>query len=203
MALHEAVSLRGAAHLALSGGSTPVRCYELLAKLVEDWRPVHLWFCDERCVPPEDERSNLRLARRTLGAPEATWHRVAGERGPDAAAAAYERELGDIVLDAALLGIGEDGHTASLFPGHPALRARGRAVGVHDAPKPPQGRVSLTLPTLAGTRLLVMLVTGPEKAQALAGALAEPSPLVPASLLAREHLTVVASRDALGERAWS
>lgn len=193
----EALALRGAAHIALSGGDTPRRCYELLGGLVPGWRGVHLWFCDERCVAPDDERSNYRLARETLSAPEAFWHRVQGELGPGPAAAAYERELGDVVLDAALLGIGADGHTASLFPDHPALSATGRAVAVEDAPKPPPGRVSLTLETLAGARSLVLLVTGAGKSRALKAALAQRSPRTPASLLAREHLTVVASADAL------
>jgi len=199
-AVDETVATRGAAHLALSGGSTPRRCYELLGPLVEDWRAVHLWFCDERCVPPDDPLSNSRMAREALDAPGATWHRIPGELGAAAAAAAYERELADVVLDAALLGIGEDGHTASLFPGHPALAAAGRAVAVHDAPKPPPERVSLTLQALNGARELVLLVTGREKAPALAAALAEPSRSVPASLLARARLTVVATRDALASR---
>ena len=146
-AIAEALTERGTAHVALSGGSTPVRCYELLGTLVTDWRMVQLWFCDERCVEPDHADSNFRLASAALQAPRATWHRIAGELEAQDAASAYARELGDVVLDAALLGIGEDGHTASLFPGNAALEARGRAVAVTDAPKPPPERVSLTLTT--------------------------------------------------------
>ena len=196
-AVNEALSTRGAAHLALSGGSTPRRCYQLLGPLVGDWRAAQVWFCDERCVPPDDPQSNFRLAREELTAPGATWHRMQGQLGPDAGAAAYERELADVVLDAALLGIGDDGHTASLFPRHVELDAPGRVVGVTGAPKPPPGRISLTLPALGGARALVLLVSGHEKAPALAAALGEPSRDVPASLLARDHLTVVATTDAL------
>jgi 6-phosphogluconolactonase len=196
-AVAAACAQRGAAHLALSGGGTPRRSYELLGASEIDWPQVHIWFCDERCVPADDEQSNLRLVRETLGDVPAQWHPVRGELGPDAAAHAYERELGDVVLDVALLGIGPDGHTASLFPDHPALDATGRAVGVSDAPKPPPERVSLTLPTLGAARGLVLLVTEREKAPALAAALGEPSRSTPASLLARDRLTVVASREAL------
>jgi 6-phosphogluconolactonase len=196
-ALREGTSQRGAAHLALSGGETPRRCYELLGASDVDWRHVHVWLCDERCVPAGDERSNMRLVRETLGDVPASFHPVDGTLAPDDAARAYERELGDVVLDAALLGIGPDGHTASLFPGGEELRAPGRVAGVTDAPKPPPERVSLTLATLAGARSLVLLVTGSEKGPALAAALGAPSPSTPASMLARERLTVVASADAL------
>ena len=196
-ALEEACSQRGAAHLALSGGETPCRCYQLLAAADLDWPHVHIWLCDERLVPEDDERSNLRLVRDTLGQVPARWHPVRGELAPPDAAHAYERELGDVVLDAALLGLGPDGHTASLFPRNAALEAPGRVAGVSDAPKPPPWRVSLTFATLGAARSLVLLVTGSEKAPALRAALGEPSPATPASLLARERLTVVASADAL------
>ena len=160
---------------------------------------MNIWLCDERCVPADDERSNLRLAREKLGpaAQAARWHAVDGELSPPDGARAYERELGDVVLDVALLGIGPDGHTASLFPGDAALDAPGRVAGVSDAPKPPPGRVSLTLATLNAARSLVLLVTGREKAPALSATLGAPDAATPASLLARERLTVVASQDAL------
>lgn len=196
-AVAEALTERGTAHVALSGGSTPVRCYELLGTLVTDWRMVQLWFCDERCVEPDHADSNFRLASAALQAPRATWHRIAGEAGPHAATADYERQLTGVTLDAALLGLGEDGHTASLFPRHPALHASGRAVAVTDAPKPPPERVSLSLGTLNQARHLVLLVTANAKAPALAAALSAPSPDAPASLLSRDHLTVVTTVDAL------
>lgn len=186
-----ALAARGAAHVALSGGRTPRQTYSLLGPLVADWHGVHLWFADERCVAAEDPLSNSRLVRETLAAPGAVTHRIRGELGPDAAARAYERELADVVLDAALLGLGEDGHTASLFPGSNALDAPGRAAPVARAPTPPPQRVTLTRATLDGARSRVLLVTGAEKAPALAKTLGAPDPAVPASLLRRERTVVV------------
>lgn len=196
-AVTDALTQRGAAHVALSGGSTPRRSLELLGPLIADWRGVHVWFCDERCVAPDDEQANARMALQALRALGATWHPMRGELGPDAGAAAYERELADVVLDLALLGIGEDGHTASLFPGHAALEASGRVVGVSGAPKPPPERISLTLATLDGARSRLLLVSGHAKAPALTATRGPRSAQVPASLLLRDHLTIVATADAL------
>ncbi len=197
-AISEALTQRGAAHIALSGGGTPRVAYALLGPLVADWQGVHLWFADERCVGPDDPQSNALLLRQTLVAPRAVTHRMAGELGAEAAARAYERELGDVVLDVALLGIGEDGHTASLFPDNPVLDAPGRVAGVHDSPKPPPDRITLTRATLDGARQRLLLVTGSGKAEALGLALGPPSRHVPCSLLERDGLTVVADRAALG-----
>ena len=197
-AVTEALAQRGAAHLALSGGRTPRATYTQLGPLLPRWDGVHVWFADERCVGPQDPDSNARLVRETLVAPGAVVHRMQGELGADDAARAYERELGDVVLDAVLLGLGEDGHTASLFPGNVALDADGRVAGVHDAPKPPPDRVTLTRATLDGARNRILLVTGAGKAQALAGTLGDPSTAVPGSLLRRDGLVVLADRPALG-----
>ncbi|MBA2349735.1 MAG: 6-phosphogluconolactonase [Solirubrobacterales bacterium] len=186
-------------HLALAGGSTPKTSYELLGGLRSDWSPVHLWYGDERCVPPEDEDSNHRMASRALEAPDATWHRMRGELGPEAAAAAYAEELAGVTLDLTLLGMGEDGHTASLFPGNAALDVDGIAVGVFGSPKPPPERVSLTLDFLNASRRIVLLVAGEGKAEALARVLEGPDPDVPSSLLDRSRLTIVADAAALGE----
>jgi 6-phosphogluconolactonase len=221
--LREAVALRGVAHLALAGGSTPRRAYELLAGLLEEWSAVELWYGDERCVGPEDPDSNHQLVAESLlahvtGTPPRE-HRIAGELGPEAAARAYaallrervapategEGEAGGTsaedglpVLDLALLGIGEDGHTASLFPGHPEVQDAGGTLclPVHDAPKPPPERVTLSLPVLRTARRSLLLVAGASKAPALAAALAGPDPHVPASLLASERLLVVADAAA-------
>jgi len=191
----------GIAHLALAGGSSPQRAYELLGGLRSDWSGVHLWYGDERCVPEGDEEANHTMASRALDAPGAVWHRIRGELGPDAAAAAYAEELTGVTLDLALLGMGEDGHTASLFPGNPALDLDGIAVGVCGAPKPPSERVSLSLDCLNASGRIVLLVTGEGKRNALARVLAGPDPDVPASLLERARLTVVADVAALGEDA--
>jgi 6-phosphogluconolactonase len=191
-------TVRGAAHVALSGGSSIAQAYRLLGALLPDWRDVHLWYGDERCVPLDDPESTHRLATGTLDAPGATWHPLAVELGCDEAAARYADELDGTVLDVALNGMGPDGHTASLFPGHPALRADGVAVAVHDSPKPPPDRMTLTLRKLNESRRILLPVTGAQKAPMLARVLAGPDPDVPASLLARDRLEVIADGAALG-----
>jgi 6-phosphogluconolactonase/glucosamine-6-phosphate isomerase/deaminase len=118
--------------------------------------------------------------------------------GCDGAAVAYAEALGDTVLDLALNGMGPDGHTASLFPGHPQLHATGIAVCVRDSPKPPPERMTLTLGKLNESRRILLVVTGEGKAAMLARVLAGPDPDVPASLLARDRLEVVADAAALG-----
>jgi len=188
----------GVAHVALAGGSTPARAYELLAGLVDDWHGVHLWFGDERCVPLDADESNhcsltrALLARLPAGMTPPVVHAVAqaGDGDPPAAAAAYERELrtavpGDPVpvLDLALLGLGEDGHTASLFPDDPALEERERLVVAVRGRKPPPDRVTCTLPLLRAARAIVVLTAGAGKAEAVRAMLAGPSPRTPASLL--------------------
>jgi 6-phosphogluconolactonase len=157
--------------LVLAGGSTPRRAYQLLAGRSLAWGRVTVLFGDERCVAPSHPESNYRMAREELldhVAPGGV-HRMPGELGAEAAAALYEVIVRVLApLDLVLLGIGPDGHTASLFPGHPALNAEGHVVAVHEAPKPPPDRVSLTLRTLHEARRVVFLGTGADKAEALA-----------------------------------
>jgi 6-phosphogluconolactonase len=196
-AIDGARTIRGHAHVALSGGSA-ARAYDLLGPMLPDWRDVHLWYSDERCVPLDDEESNHRLTTAHLDAPEATWHPVRTELSPEEAAAAYSADLAGTTLDVTFNGMGPDGHTASLFPGFPQLHADGLCVAVHDAPKPPPDRVTLTLPVLNAARRIVLFVTGAEKAPMLARVLAGPDEAVPASLLAREHLEIIADAAALG-----
>jgi 6-phosphogluconolactonase len=163
----------GARTLVLAGGTTPQRCYELLAAADVKWGRVTVLFGDERCVPPDDPESNYRMARAALldRVAPATVHRIAGELGPDEAAARYDPIVAGLApLDVVLLGAGEDGHTASLFPGHPEVQAQGWAVAVRNAPKPPPDRVSLTLPALRGARHVIVLATGAGKADAVAKA---------------------------------
>jgi 6-phosphogluconolactonase len=191
-------TVRGEAHVALSGGSTVGAAYRLLGPRLPEWRDVHLWYGDERVVALDDPESTHRLASGTLDAPGAVWHPLAVELGCEGAAARYTQELGDTVLDIALNGMGPDGHTASLFPGHPQLNATGIAVCVRDSPKPPPERVTLTLPKLNETRRILLLVAGAEKAPMLARVLSGPDPEVPASLLARDRLEVIADAAALG-----
>ncbi len=211
--LQAAKRQRGVAHLALSGGTTPARTYELLAHELEDWQGVELWFADERCVGPEDEESNFRLAKQALidaaeGLAQASVHRMLGELGPDEGAKRYEAQLrehapaqqaGDgrpeqpPVLDVIVLGIGPDGHVASLFPGAPTLDAGEQqlCLGVHDSPKPPPERITLTLAVLRAAQRCVLLATGASKADAVNAMLGQASHHVPASLLRRGRLSVI------------
>jgi 6-phosphogluconolactonase len=200
------------AHVALAGGSTPRRAYELIAERGVEWEALELWFGDERALPPDDPESNFAMVAETLleglRPPPPVVHRIPGELGAQAAAAEYARELGAHapadpggvpVLDLVLLGLGEDGHTASLFPNFPALEVRGvPCVAVLDAPKPPPERVTLTLEVLNAARRTVVLAVGAGKAEAVARALAGPDPAVPASLL--EAAELVVDRAAAPER---
>lgn len=196
-AIDAARTVRGEAHVALSGGSTVARIYDRLGPLVPDWEGVHLWYGDERVVPLDDEESTHRLATEHLDAPGATWHPVAVDRGPEGAAEAYGAELDGIILDVALNGMGPDGHTASLFPGRPEVAAQGVCVAVRDSPKPPPERVSMTLGTLNAARRILLVMTGADKAPMLARVIAGPDEDVPASLLARDRLEIVADEEAL------
>ncbi len=196
----EAIAARGRFNVALSGGSTPRVLHARLsapdakraARL--DWTRVHVFWGDERCVPPDHPDSNYRMARETLldrvPLPAANVHRIHGELPPERAAAEYERALrayfGDGSLprfDLILLGLGEDGHTASLFPGSAALGEAARwavAVPHSDPPPPPLPRVSLTLPVLNAAAQVVFLVSGAGKAQRLAQVLRRPGESLPA-----------------------
>ncbi len=191
----------GGGHIVLTGGSTPRAAYGEFVDAVRavgiDVSGCTMWFGDERCVPPDDELSNYGMAKaamfdalgdRALPA----IHRMKGELGPDAGASDYEgqlREAGSPRFDLVLLGIGPDGHCASLFPDQSSLSERSRAVvGVEKAGLEPfVPRVSMTLPRLVNARQIVFLVTGESKADAVAAAFgpqAKPDPHVPSSLLA-------------------
>lgn len=190
----------GGGHIVLAGGSTPKAAYEGLADVVQDvgidLTATTFWFGDERCVPPDDERSNFLMVKQALldrlaEDNQPNVHRMQGELGPAAAAAAYERDLhtaGPPEFDMLLLGIGPDGHTASLFPDQSSLSERAElVVGVEQAGLEPfVPRVSLTLPALASARSVVFLISGASKAGAVAAAFgpyAKPDPHVPSSML--------------------
>lgn len=204
-ALATALAARGSAHMSLAGGSTPRATYGLLARRVERWEGVELWFGDERVVAADDPHSTYAMVMERLATPAGLdpgqVHRVLTERGAEAAAAAYAAELrarvpadadGTPLLDLALLGLGEDGHVASLFPHHPALAALGEVcVAVDDAPKPPPLRVTLTLDVLTGARSVLVLATGEGKAAAVREVMAGPSEGVPGSLLAGAAVELV------------
>jgi 6-phosphogluconolactonase len=186
-------------HVVLTGGSTPAEAYERAATAELDWSEATLWFGDERCVPPDDERSNFGLAKRTLidrisGAVPAV-RRMEGERGPDDGARAYEDTVqadlgqGTPSFNLLLLGLGPDGHCASLYPHSPQLDERERlVVGVPDAKLEPfVPRISMTLLLINAAAEVVFLVAGSSKAEAVRRAFApdaEGDPATPASLIA-------------------
>jgi len=186
-------------HVALSGGSTPGRAHQLAA--AADWSRAHVWWGDDRAVPPDDERSNYLLAKETLldllAVPPASVHRIRGELGAEEAAALYDRELEGVTIDLSFQGIGPDGHTASLFPGSPQLAVRDRrAVAGPPGLEPFVDRVTMTLPYLCSARAVVYLVTGTEKAESARAAFAgEPDPSVPSSLVRSEHGQTTAILD--------
>ena len=185
-------------HVALAGGRTPRRAYELVGERAGiDWSRVDLWFGDERCVPPDDPESNYRLVAETLlaHAAGARVHAVDGRADPDVAAAAYAAEIRGVRLDLALLGLGEDGHTASLFPGSPALDVRDREAVAVTASKPPPRRITLTLPVFEAAAAIVVLAVGEGKADAVAAVLRGPDRRFPASLLP-ERAELLADRAA-------
>jgi 6-phosphogluconolactonase len=192
---------RAGGHIALTGGTTPEQAYQLAAQDEGDWSNVELWWSDERCVPPDDERSNYGLAKRTLidnlsTAPRAV-HRIMGELGKDEAAADYERELGNTEFDLELLGVGPDGHVASLFPNAPTLQEQTRLVVPAEAGLEPfVDRVTLSLPALRRARQIVFALAGAGKADAARRAFAaEPGPQTPASLVRADNGTTVAILD--------
>jgi 6-phosphogluconolactonase len=174
-----AAAAKGRVAVALSGGRTPRRCYTLLGETPRrertDWKRVHLFWADERCVPADHSDSNYRLVAETLlcrvDLPEDHVHRIRGEADPELAAREYEEEIGRFfgpaafpAFDLVLLGAGEDGHTASLFPGSTALREKKRLAvpAFREAPK--QSRVTLTLPALNHAAHILFLASGRSKA---------------------------------------
>ncbi len=181
-----AAQARDGGSIVLTGGSTPRRAYEIAAELEPDWSRVDIWWGDERCVPPDDERSNYGMAKQALldrlaPAPSSV-HRIESVEQ-------YARELAGVgTFDLVLLGLGPDGHVASLFPDFPTLDVTDRdVVGSPPGHEPFVDRISLTLPRLRNTRELLFLVTGADKADAVARAFAaEPSRETPGSLVRGE-----------------
>jgi 6-phosphogluconolactonase len=170
-AAKEAIEARGAFHLVLTGGSTPIATYRRLAQSDADWSAWHLYHGDERCLPVDDAGRNSLAARDAwlsrVKIPAQQIHDIPAEQGAEAAAAAYEPVVAAVVpFDLVLLGMGEDGHTASLFPGQEVCPGP-LVMPVHDAPKPPPDRVSLTPSALCRTRRMLVLVTGEGKRPAI------------------------------------
>ncbi|MEJ2321926.1 MAG: 6-phosphogluconolactonase [Gammaproteobacteria bacterium] len=168
------IAERGSFHIVLAGGTTPRLIYQQLRQLETDWSRWHIWFGDERCLPDGDPERNDTMARLAwldcVPVPPGQVHAIPAEKGAGAAAAAYSMELaGQDDFDLVLLGLGEDGHTASLFPGgelgtDPASPS---VLPVHDAPKPPPDRVSMSASRLSRSRHVWFIVTGESKSLAL------------------------------------
>jgi len=172
LAAEQAVAERGRFHIVLAGGGTPQSVYRRLAQFPAAWAAWRVYFGDERCLPADHpERNNVAATRTLLGQvpiPAQAVYAMAAELGPEAAAAAYAPLVARALpFDLVLLGMGEDGHTASLFPGH-AVPDGHLVIPVHDAPKPPADRVSLTPAALTSAREVLILVTGASKREALA-----------------------------------
>ncbi len=194
---------RAGLHIALSGGSTPRRAYELAAAAEPDWSHATVWWSDERAVPPDDRRSNYLLAEEALLSrlcrPPAAVHRIRGELGAAAAAAELDAALQGVELGLVLLGLGGDGHTASLFPGKASVVERERlAIAAEPGLEPWVERVTLTVPAHCAARRVVFLTLGAAKAEAALRAFGgPPDPATPASLVrSRTGITLAILDDA-------
>ena len=168
--IEESINQNGVCHVILPGGNTPVASLKLLSEKSLAWDKVHWYLGDERCVPQGDsERNDLMLDNNLWLKMENTHiHRIPAEIGAENAAAQYRHEIQHIdTFDIAYLGMGEDGHTASLFPEHEALNDHRSVIPVYHSPKPPSDRVSLSLNTLKKTKTQIVLVAGSAKAQVI------------------------------------
>jgi 6-phosphogluconolactonase len=185
--MDQTLRTRGAFRVALAGGSTPWRMYTRMAAAKINWEHVHFFWGDERCVPPDHADSNFRMADESLlgsiPIPAGNIHRIQGELPVEEAAREYEEELRRFFgnetpcFDLVLLGLGEDGHTCSLFPGNPAVKEKKLWVAAvrHSVPPTPLvDRVTLTLPVLNAATQLFFLVAGTEKAERLRQVLYDP-----------------------------
>lgn len=170
-----AIQLRGRFHLVISGGETPREIYRQLRAARSDWSAWHIYFSDERCLPPTDVNRNSRMAAEAwldhVAIPAVQLHIIPGELGASQAARVYAETLRTVgMFDLVLLGLGEDGHTASLFPKHEWGSAPDApdTLAVLDAPKPPPQRVSLSAARLSRSRQVIFLVAGESKRKAVA-----------------------------------
>lgn len=206
---------KGSFSVALSGGHTPGMLYELLAsddvKINIPWQDVHLFWCDERCVPPSDIRSNFRLANHEMISkipiPSQNVHRIKGESDPKESALEYEKELKEFfnaqvpAFDLMLLGLGEDGHTLSLFPSKETLKEEKRLVVETHIEPFEFDRITMTLPVVNNASKVIFLVSGKNKAGILKEVLTnkDKTPPYPAQLVRpRGELIWLADKEAAG-----
>jgi 6-phosphogluconolactonase len=182
--------------IAIPGGSVATTCFPRLARLDLDWSSIEIFWTDERAVAPSGPDSNHAVAQALwlgpAGVPIERIHRMPGEAADlERAARSYALELESVAgtpprLDYALLGVGPDGHVASLFPGHPALLDQRPVLAIEDAPKPPPRRLTLSLPVLAGAGRVTVVALGKEKAHMTREALEGIVSPLPVARLARE-----------------
>lgn len=171
----QSIAAHGAFHIVLAGGTTPRKVYEALRHADTRWHAWHVYFGDERCLPPQNSERNSWMAAQAwldhVAIPVQQIHPIPAELGAEVAAKTYAETVNKITrFDLVLLGLGEDGHTASLFPGHePGTSADAPpTLAVFDAPKPPPERVSLSARQLSAAHQVIFLVTGASKLQAVA-----------------------------------
>lgn len=170
-AAQEAIKKSGQFHIVFAGGSTPGQVYALLANEACDWRHWQIYLGDERCLPDSDSERNSQMVKKSLldhiSIPEENIHFIPAEQGAEAAAMLYAEEIEHILaFDLVMLGMGEDGHTASLFPDH-VHDLEERVHAVYDAPKAPSDRVSLSAAVLSNNRQLIIMATGESKRTAI------------------------------------
>lgn len=202
--------------LAVSGGSTPKRMFQHLARETLNWSKVHLFWVDERCVPPDHAESNYRMTAENLlsdvNLPAGQIHRMRGELLPAAGAEVYETELKSFFgadalprFDLILLGMGDDGHTASIFPDSPLLDEKDRWAAVGHSPAGVRERITLTLPVINRAREVMFLISGEKKAAPLEKVLdgGERTRQIPAQWIAPEDgtLSFWVDQAAMGETA--
>jgi 6-phosphogluconolactonase len=195
-----AAAARAGGHIVLTGGSTPRIAYERAAELERDWTAVELWWGDDRCVPADDERSNYGMAKQALldRVSAGPVHPMRGELGRDEGASQYEQELGELRrFDLVLLGLGPDGHIASLYPAQPTLdETDRRAIGAEAKWQPFVDRITLTLPMLRSADEVLFLVSGDDKAEAVRRSFRdEPSHATPGSLVRADGGRTIAVLD--------
>jgi len=170
-AAENAINSRGAFKLVLAGGSTPEKVYQLLAQAKTDWSKWHIYYGDERCLPAMDKDRNSVMATAAFLAkitiPASQIYTIPAELGPEAGAEHYQATVAEALpFDLVLLGMGEDGHTASLFPGH-RHNPDELAHAVYESPKAPPERVSMSAKALSSTHELIFIITGSNKQDAI------------------------------------
>ncbi|MES9899142.1 MAG: 6-phosphogluconolactonase [Sedimenticola sp.] len=195
-----AITERGCFSLVLAGGSTPAAAYAQLATIKADWQRWHIYFGDERCLPTDHPERNSRMAAETLLSkvpiPADQIHPIPAELGAERGAELYSKTIHSALpFDLVLLGIGEDGHTASLFPDHEESAAT-PVIAVHQAPKPPADRISLSSTTLGNCRQLIYLVSGTGKQTAVHRWM-EGDPLPVSRIQSMGESEVLIDRDAM------